>query len=159
MISNGSVFRVATSAAGNFLQRLRRLAHFRWLLVGGSFLFVNAALMALLVEGLGLAVFPATVVSAELCTILRFFINEHWVFRTGRSCWIRLWQFHLANASAFFVWLAVTNLLIHGGLHYQLAAVAGVGCSVGASFLSNFFWVWGRHHRWRDLLLWRNSAP
>lgn len=143
----------------NLLSKIRQIPQIRWLLVGALFFLINAVLMAFLIEGLRVAIFTATLVAAELCTILRFFANENWVFRTRRNCWIRLGQFHLANAAAFFVWLAVTNLLVHAGLHYQIAAVAGVGCSVGVSFLSNFVWVWRRHHRWGDLLFWRNSAP
>jgi putative flippase GtrA len=87
------------------------------------------------VKKLHLAVFFATLISAEICTVLRFFVNENWVFRTGQHCWVRLGQFHIANATAFIFWLAVTNLLVLKGVYYQLASVAGVGCSFGASFI------------------------
>ena len=140
------------------IQDRLKTAIFRWIVIGAAFLIFNAIFMWILVEKIHLAVFFATVLSAEVCTILRFFVNEHWVFRTGRCCWIRLGQFHGANAGAFFLWLVVTNLLVGKGVHYQLASVAGVGCSVGASFVSNFFWVWRQHHRWEELLFWKKRA-
>lgn len=130
----------------------------RWLAVGGSFLFINAFFMWIFVEKFHLAVFVATVIFAEICTVLRFFVNEKWVFRTGQHCWVRLGQFHVANATAFIFWLAVTNLLILKGVHYQMASVAGVGCSVAASFLSNFFWVWRKHHRSEELFFWKKGT-
>ena len=131
---------------------------YRWLTVGGSFLFINAFFMWIFVEKIHLAVFVATLISAEVCTVLRFFVNENWIFRTGQHCWVRLGQFHVANAAAFVIWLALTNLLVLRGFHYQLASVAGVACSVGASFLSNFLWVWRKHHQWEELLFWKKGT-
>lgn len=130
----------------------------RWLTAGGSFFFINAFFMWIFVEKFHLAVFVATLISAESCTVLRFLVNENWVFQTRQHCWFRLGQFHVANAAAFIIWLAVTNLLVLKGVHYQLASVAGVGCSFGASFISNFFWVWRKHHRLEELLFWKRKA-
>lgn len=135
-----------------------KTAIFRWISVGASFLFFNAIFMWIFVEKIHLAVFVATVISAEVCTVLRFSVNEHWVFRTGQHCWVRLGQFHIANGAAFIIWLALTNLLVLNGLHYQLASLAGVACSVGASFLSNFLWVWRKHHQWEELLFWKKGT-
>lgn len=114
--------------------------------------------MWIFVEKFHLAVFVATLISAEACTVLRFLVNENWVFHTRQHCWFRLGQFHVANAAAFIIWLAVTNLLVLKGVHYQLASVAGVGCSFGASFISNFFWVWRKHHQLEELLFWKRKA-
>lgn len=98
--------------------------------------------MMVLVENLKFHTFNATFISAELCTILRFFINEHWVFRMGGPFWKRFWQFHLANASSFVIWLIVANYLIHLGIHYLISSVLAVGISILTSLFTNFLWVW-----------------
>ena len=149
--------RIVSVFSQKFVEMLNQPVY-RWLIVGGSFLFINAIFMWIFVEKIHLAVFVATVISAEVCTVLRFFVNENWVFRTGQHCWVRLGQFHVANGAAFIIWLALTNLLVLRGFHYQLASVAGVACSVGASFLSNFLWVWRKHHQWEELLFWKKGA-
>jgi len=149
--------RIVSVFSQKFVELLNQPVY-RWLIVGGSFLFINAIFMWIFVEKIHLAVFVATVISAEVCTVLRFFVNENWVFRTGQHCWVRLGQFHVANGAAFIIWLALTNLLVLRGFHYQLASVAGVACSVGASFLSNFLWVWRKHHQWEELLFWKKGA-
>ena len=100
--------------------------------------------MLVLVELLKFHTFAATLISAEICTILRFFINEHWVFRIGGPFWKRFWQFHVANASSFLIWLIVANALIHSGVHYLIASVLAVGISILTSLFTNFLWVW-RH--------------
>jgi putative flippase GtrA len=115
---------------------------FRWLTAGGAFLFINSIFMVVLVEYFTLKALWATLISAELCTILRFFVNEHWVFKGIGPVWKRLWQYHVANAGSFAVWMIVANLLIHWGIHYLLASALAVGISTMVSMASNFLWVW-----------------
>jgi putative flippase GtrA len=119
---------------------------YRWLAAGFAFLFINSVFMLILVEFFQFHTFWATLISAELCTILRFFVNEHWVFRVGGPFWRRLWQYHLANAASFIVWMTVANTLIAFGMHYLLASVAAVCVSVVTSLVTNFLWVW-RHRQ------------
>jgi putative flippase GtrA len=98
--------------------------------------------MVILVEYFQLKTLWATLISAELCTILRFFVNEHWVFKGIGSVWKRLLQYHMANVGSFVVWMLTANLLMYWGIHYLLASVLAVGISVMASMASNFLWVW-----------------
>lgn len=90
----------------------------------------------------GLSVAAGSLLAAEVATILRFWINEYWVFTTRKPTWIKLGQFHVANAGATAVWWVATNLLDRLGLHHLLAAILAVGCSTGLSLGVNFLWIW-----------------
>jgi putative flippase GtrA len=118
----------------------------RWLAAGVVFIGINTAFLYVFVEWMGLRLAIATLLSAEICTLLRFFINEHWVFRTQMRSWKRLLQFHIANGGAFLVWWAGTIVLARGGINYLLASILAVGLSTGFSFASSFFWIWRKKH-------------
>jgi putative flippase GtrA len=118
----------------------------RWFAAGLLFMGVNTLALYLLVQHAHIRVFLATLLSAEICTLLRFLMNQHWVFRASTPSWRRLWQYHLANAGAFVVWWLGTNLLCAVGVNYLLASIAAVTLSTGFSFASNFYWVWRSHH-------------
>lgn len=94
------------------------------------------------VEGLHVRLTAATLFSAEIATVLRFFVNNRWVFDNRAATWKGLWQFHCANAGGFLVWWFITNVLPHYGVHYLIAATAGIGGSIGFSMLTNFLWIW-----------------
>jgi len=108
---------------------------------------INTALLFLLVHEFAMKVFIATLVSAEFCTLLRFLLNEYWVFGNPRLSWKRLWRYHVANCGALIVWWATANLLTGAGVNYLVASILAVGLSTGLSFASNFFWVWKKQHR------------
>ena len=116
----------------------------RWLLVAVGFSAASIALLYLFVEALHLPIIAATLVSAEVATLLRFFVTNRWVFDRKRATWLALWQFHCANAAAFGVWWAITNLLSHYGVYYLVAASAAIAGSSGFNFLTSFFWIWRR---------------
>jgi putative flippase GtrA len=114
----------------------------RWFIVGIAFLAVGTALLWAAKELLHLPLLAATIVSAELTLLIRFFINDAWVFKNQRPSWRRLWQFHVAGAGGFAVWLAVTNTLPLIGIHYLIASAAGSAVSMLFSILTNFLWIW-----------------
>jgi len=105
---------------------------------------INTGLLFVLVRYMGLSVWISTLISAEACTVLRYVLNESWVFGTKILSRKRLWQYHAANASAFVVWWVATNALSKAGMNYLLASVLAVGFSTGVSMVSNFLWIW-RH--------------
>jgi len=84
----------------------------------------------------------ATLIAAEFATIVRYYINDHWVFGQPHLSWKRLLQYHIANAGGFAVWWSATNGLVWSGWHYLAASVMAVAASTGFSFVSNFYWVW-----------------
>ncbi len=115
---------------------------FRWLVAGFLVLGVNSVALYLFAGRWGMKVIVATLLSAEFCTLLRFVLNEWWVFGTRHFGWTRIWQYHTANVGAFVVWWFSANLLTRLGLNYLIASAAAVAFSTGFSFVSNVFWVW-----------------
>lgn len=115
---------------------------FRWVVVGGVFEAIGTPLLYVL-HGVWLVpLLVATILTAELTTLPRFFVNDRLVFGHRRPSWLRLWQYHLACASGFAVWFSMANLLPLLGLHYIVASLCATGCSVGLAIASNFGWIW-----------------
>ena len=123
-------------------ERLLEMA--RWWAVGLLFLVINIPLLYSLHDVLGLPVWLATLVGGEIGTILRFLVNDRWVFGNPRPTWLRLFKYQIAVASSFAIWWAVTNALAQIGVHYLVANVGGQMASVGWSMLTNFGWIWRR---------------
>ena len=114
----------------------------RWCAVGGVFGGVSLVLIKIMA---GLLAWPyalATLLSAEICTILRFLVVDRWVFCHTRPTLKRLWQYHVANALGFTIWWSAANILKSGGVHYLGSAVLATFFSVGFSMASNFLWIW-----------------
>lgn len=126
------------------LWRFRNEALARWLLVGLVFMGVTSLFLFWAVDIAGLSVAVGSLVAAEMATLLRYWVNEYWVFRTRSPSWLKLGQFHVANASATAIWWIATNLLDRLGLHHLLAAILAVGLSTGISLVCNFRWIWRR---------------
>jgi putative flippase GtrA len=116
----------------------------RWWVVGLAFVGGGLVVLYVLRDVLRLPLIVATSAGAEATLLLRFLINDHWVFGHQRPTWRRLWQFHLASAGGGAIWWVIANLLPRFGIHYLLAAIAGTACSVMFSLTTNFFWIWRR---------------
>jgi putative flippase GtrA len=86
----------------------------------------------------------ATVAAGEVSTLLRFLVVDRWVFEHRRPTWKRLIQYHVANAASFGIWWTAANGMKMAGVPGLWAAGLAMGCSVGLSVLSNFFWIWRR---------------
>lgn len=127
-----------------FNDDLRWGAIARWLAVGLAFLPIGLGLLYLLTDLLKLRLLWSTMLTGEVTTIARYAINDLWVFEQRRMSWKRLWQFHVANAAEFAIWWSVVNELPRLGIYYLLASMAGTGCSVLLSALTNFLWIWRR---------------
>jgi putative flippase GtrA len=127
---------------------LKRLAQFitpqvfRWLVVGVVFAAIGLGLLKLMAGVFGWPYFLATLLSGEIGTVLRFLVVDRWVFRHPRPTFMRLWQYHVANALGFGIWWSVANLLEMMGVHYLVAAILAMFFSVGVNMLSNFWWIW-----------------
>ncbi len=118
----------------------------RWLTAGLIFLGLSTFFLYIFVDLLGANVMIGTLLTIEASTLLRFYVNEKWVFATHKMCWRRLGQYHVANAGASAVWWIVTNTLNHFGVNHLIAAIMAVGLSTGVSMASNFLWVWRAKH-------------
>lgn len=117
----------------------------RWWAVGLAFYLLGLGVLYLLTGLWHLPNIFSTLLAGEALALLRFWLNERWVFRANAgSLWKRLWQYHVANAGGFAIWWVVANVLPIFSIHYLVASTIGTGCSVGFSMLTHFFWVW-RH--------------
>ena len=114
----------------------------RWWAVGMVFMAWGLGFLYLLKDRWRVPLMLATLATAETGTILRFFVNDWWVFGHPRPTLVRFWQYHVANAGGFVIWWSVCNVLPRFGIHYLLASVAATACSVGFSILTNFLWIW-----------------
>ena len=114
----------------------------KWASGGMLLMLISLFLIHNFVVYLHFTVSVATALAAEICTLIRFVINNYWVF--GRESFsIRgCMEFHLANFGTFIIWWVAANSLHLIGIHYLLATIMAVGLSVIVSFASTFFWVW-----------------
>jgi putative flippase GtrA len=124
------------------LQKLPLVALFKWWLVGMAFLAIGTGALWVAKEPLKMPLWLATITSAEFTLLIRFFINDAWVFGHKRPTWKRLWQFHLASAGGSAIWFVIALGLPQFGVHYLLASVAGSACSMCFSIMTNFLWIW-----------------
>lgn len=127
----------------------------RWWIVGLFFTGLNIPLLGLFKEVLGFPDWSALLLASEVGTLLRYFANDYWVFGYPKPSWKRCWQYHIANASSFFIWWLASlggdklltlmfGKIIWKGLDLNLyiASIIGTGVSVGWSMLTNFVWIW-----------------
>ena len=114
-----------------------------WIASGFAMLFVSTAILYLFVDILKIKLLLATFLTAECALIIRFVINQRIIFKSSSENLTKQFlQFHIASASAFFVWWSATNLLAFNDIHYLVASLVAVGFSTGVNFFTNFFWVW-----------------
>lgn len=122
--------------------RIARHPMVKWSIVAGIFAVLGLGMLQVFFKVLHWPYWLSTALQAEICTMLRFLVNDRWVFGHARPTWPRLWQYHVANAGGFAVWWVAANLIQRTGVHHLLSAMLAALCSVGVSMLSNFFWVW-----------------
>jgi putative flippase GtrA len=118
----------------------RRLA--RWWIVGLAFLGVGTALLYIFIGLFHMPLLFGTLLSAEVTLLVRFFLNDSWVFGHRSPTWKRLWQFHVASAGGSTIWWIVTYTLPRFGVHYLIASALGSACSMFLSITTNFLWIW-----------------
>ena len=116
----------------------------RWFAVGVVFLAWSTGVLYLLTGIRHWPVPVSSLVTAEVGTILRFLVNDRWVFENHRPTLGRFWKYHVANAGGFAIWWSVCNALPPFGVNYLIASVLATCCSVGFSIVTNFFWIWRR---------------
>lgn len=114
----------------------------RWWIVGLTFTGGGLIVLYVLRDVLRMPLIGATSLGAEATMLLRFLINDRWVFGHRRPSWTRLWQFHVASAGGGAIWFVTANFLPRLGVHYLLAALAGTAGSVIFSMATNFLWIW-----------------
>ena len=114
----------------------------RWFFVGAVFALFNSILLYLFIDLISFSIPVGTALAAEICTLLRYFINEYWVFKHGKASIKGCIHFHVVNMLSWASWWVVANFLVIYGLHYQIASILALCVSTGVSLITNFYWVW-----------------
>ncbi|NEO84210.1 MAG: GtrA family protein [Spirulina sp. SIO3F2] len=136
-----------------FCKRLFGDPKVRWFAVGLFFTGFNFPVLYLLQQKLLLSDNAAILIASEISLVVRFFVNDRWVFGQKRPTWKRFWQYHVATASSFVIWNGTAigagyllrwqfSTVMPDWLPLQLAALIATCCSFGWSMFTNFFWVW-----------------
>ncbi len=127
-------------------KRIRADRRFRWFAVATLFTALGLALLKLFVDGLHWHYALSTLVQSEICNLLRFLVNDRWVFGYPRPTWKRLVQYHVANAMSFALWWGAANALKALGMNYLLASVFAMVAGFSVSWFTNFRWIWRKRH-------------
>ena len=114
----------------------------KWFGAGLVFMGLAPLWMYCFVEIYGINVYLATFLAAEINTILRYFVNNFFVFNRSEFSVRGIFNYHIANAGALAIWWIASSVFIFLGVHYLYAGVMAVAFSTLFSFYSNFFWVW-----------------
>jgi putative flippase GtrA len=116
-----------------------------WILLGVTASVLELALLRLLYEGLLWPLPLATAVAAEVLIIIKFLLNDRFVFNHPWPTMGRLVRYHGASAGALVVyWLAINALSLLAGVPYIPAFILSTAAAFTWSLLTNFLWVWAR---------------
>ncbi len=121
---------------------LNRLKIFKWVLIGFVLLFVSNLIAFFLVEFFSIPFFYSSIFSALICNLLRFFINNFWVFKDNSFSFYKFYKFQISSGFSFVVWWSFANTLVYFGVFYLLALNIAAILSTLINLFVNFLWVW-----------------
>src|SRR4051794_6549952 len=87
--------------------------------------FVGLAVLYFFEEVWKIPLLLGSLVAAEVTPVVRYGINDWWVFRERRPSWARFCRFHVVSVGGFLIWWVMTNLLAHWGVYYMFASAGG----------------------------------
>jgi putative flippase GtrA len=126
--------------------RTRRVAS--WFLLGLTASLLELALLRGLYEGLLWPLPVATAVAAETLILVKFLVNDRYIFGHRLPTLNRCARYHGASAGALVVyWLVINALSLAAGIPYVVAFLVGTGAAFTWSLLTNFLWVWAQPAR------------
>ncbi len=132
-------FRFLGSSMGSFL---------RFCTVGGSGVFLNLAIVYVLVEHAGVWYMASATASFFIVAVNNFLWNKIWTFRDRRTqarvVGVQLGRFLVSSLIALGINLVVLIVLVEVlGLWYLLAQLLAIGVAVMANFSLSSRWVFG----------------
>lgn len=129
----------SSDAAGRSPRTVGRFLRFA--LVGASGVVVNAILLLLLVERLGVPVLLASLLSIEVSTLSNWSLNRAWTWRDRREpggLLSSLGRYHaVAVGGMALQWTVLGLMLQFTGAHYLIGSLAGVAVGTLWNFLGN----------------------
>jgi putative flippase GtrA len=109
---------------------------------GKAFLYNRPGAVVSLDGDAAISLLPGTLLAAEVTAVMRYAVNDLWVFSEQRPAWILLWQFHVANAEGFAIWWALTAILARAAIYNLIASGLGTAEYLLLSMATNFIWIW-----------------
>ncbi|MBV8717064.1 MAG: GtrA family protein [Chloroflexi bacterium] len=114
-----------------------------WFALGVLAFAIELGILAILHQWLGMHLWLASALAAEIVLLGRFLSTDRFVFGYATPSFGRCWRFHVAAAGSF----AVSWLVLNGSAHelqvpYPVATFLGSAAAFVWSGLTNFLWVW-----------------
>jgi dolichol-phosphate mannosyltransferase len=128
---------------------LLRLDFIRFCIVGGTGFVINFALLLLFHRALGLQVFLAQLIAAEIALFSNFMLHHHWTYKAHKVTKTMpqlLIQFHATTWPAI---LGSAAMVTVGENTLHLSNLAALGVSSIIALLWNF--GWSKYVIWRDV--------
>lgn len=115
----------------------------RFLLVGGSGVLVNSAMLFVLYQIVGLPLIFASALSIELAIANNFIWNDRWTFRRAGRSLSRFAKFNLVSLGGLVVTTGTAWLLVQTAeMNYLLANLAGISLAALCNYAANIAWTW-----------------
>jgi putative flippase GtrA len=118
---------------------------FIWLAFGLFITLLSTLILYFFVESLEIHLPIATALSGEISLLIRYFLNNYFVFNKKSFKLMNCLKFHIAMLLGFSIWWILTNILSVIGLHYIIAALSATLISTLINLITNFKWVWGKN--------------
>ena len=113
------------------------------MVVGGSGLLVNSAMLFVLYQLLGLPLVYASALAVELAIASNFIWNDRWTFKRTGLARMRFIKFNFVSLGGLIVTSATAWLLVQqADLNYLLANLAGISLAAIGNFVVNLLWTW-----------------
>lgn len=145
--ATGARFAVAMRRIGarwqRFMRPLLEATFVRFVLVGGSGVFVNSAALLLFYQVAGLPLVVASVLAVELAVINGYVWNDRWTFGRRRPSFSRFMRFHLVSLGGLALTTGMLWALVRfAGVYYLAANGVGIGFATLWNFQANRLWTW-----------------
>ena len=118
-------------------------AFVRYLAVGVAATAAHWALLAALVEGVGMAAWLASGAGAVLGAQVAFFGNRQFTFGHRGALWPAWWRFMGTALLGGALGMAIVAAGVAAGAHYLLAQAMATAVSVLMTFAINRAWTFG----------------
>jgi putative flippase GtrA len=113
-----------------------------WLVYGVVTTLISTVILFIFVDVLKLQLPIASAFAGELSLLIRFLLNNFFIFKIQNIKIQTLFKFHLAMGLGFIIWWSITNILFGIGFHYILAGLTATLIATLFNLLSNFLYVW-----------------
>lgn len=129
--------------------RLLRLDFIRFSIVGGTGFVINFVILTLLHKSLGISVFVAQFIGAEIALFSNFMLHNNWTYKNKKvkkSLMSLIIQFHATTWPAIF---GSTFMVASGVKYFHLSNLSALAVSSIVALGWNF--GWSKYVIWRSV--------